>query len=140
MTCSSYAQASHQWHASHQWAREDATVDGLVLSLSFDDGTLADSSLEGQTVTANGNPTFVDGKVGAGALQFDGLTQLTVADTKSLNIEDEMSHSCWVKLEAQAYNTGAAQEMNIAGTGSWLSHIKVAGTNGASSNLAAGPA
>jgi hypothetical protein len=117
---------------------KDATVDGLVLSLSFDDGTLADSSLEGQTVTANGNPTFVDGKVGAGALQFDGLTQLTVADTKSLNIEDEMSHSCWVKLEAQAYNTGAAQEMNIAEkgewTGNWLSHIKV----GASSNLAAG--
>ena len=109
----------------------DSGIDGVVLDLTFDDGTLADSSGSGQTVeVASGTAAFGDGVLGTNAFQFDGNTVLRVAASDSLNLEGGLTQASWIYLDP-----GANAEMNIMEkgqwSGNWLSHVKV----GASSNL-----
>jgi hypothetical protein len=109
----------------------DAGIDGIVLDLTFDDGSLSDSSGSGQTVeVASGTAAFGDGVLGTSAFQFDGNTVLRVASSDSLNLEGGLTQASWIYLDP-----GAHAEMNIMEkgqwSGNWLSHIKV----GASSNL-----
>ena len=109
----------------------DAGIDGVVLDLTFDDGSLTDSSGTGQVVeVASGTAAFGDGVLGTNAFQFDGNTVLRVAASDSLNLEGGLTQASWVFLDP-----AANAEMNIMEkgqwSGNWLSHLKV----GASSNL-----
>ena len=109
----------------------DAGIDGVVLDLNFDDGSLTDSSGSGQVVeVASGTAAFGDGVLGTNAFQFDGNTVLRVAASDSLNLEGGLTQASWVFLDP-----AANAEMNIMEkgqwSGNWLSHLKV----GASSNL-----
>lgn len=110
---------------------KDAGIDGVVLDLTFDGGSLTDSSGNGQTVeVASGTAAFGDGVLGTNAFQFDGNTVLRIAHSESLNLEGGLTQASWIYLDP-----AANAEMNIMEkgqwSGNWLSHLKV----GASSNL-----
>src|SRR3989339_24129 len=74
---------------------------GTVAEWHFDEGTgssASDSSGNSNTGTLTGSPAWVAGKVGAGALQFDGLnTYVSVNDSNSLDLTNGISIETWVK-------------------------------------------
>ena len=74
-------------------------TDDLVLAFSFEEGsgnTVADRSLNGNGGKIEGNPNWVDGKLGK-ALQFDGET-FVVAPHIPLNDRD-FTVQLWIKSE-----------------------------------------
>ena len=74
-------------------------TDDLVLAFSFEEGagnTVEDRSLNGNNGTIEGNPNWVDGKLGK-ALQFDGET-FVVAPHIPLNDQD-FTVQLWMKSE-----------------------------------------
>lgn len=81
---------------------------GLVGYWNFDEGsgtTAADSSGNNNTGTLVNGPTWVAGKIGSGALSFDGASgYLNVANSTGLTL-DEFTVSAWVKTSnlATAY-------------------------------------
>ncbi len=76
--------------------------DNLAGAWSFDEGSgtkVADSSSNGNTGSAMGSPAWVAGKVGSGALKFDGTDDLVeIPDSSSLDIEDTLTIAAWVNL------------------------------------------
>jgi chitodextrinase len=77
-----------------------ATSNGLVAAYSFDEGSgqsVADTSGNGNNGTISGASWTSAGKNGS-ALSFDGVSnQVTVADSPSLDLTDEMTLEAWVK-------------------------------------------
>jgi hypothetical protein len=70
---------------------------GLIAHYTFDDGTAADSA-GSNNGTLTGGPTPVAGKVGSGALSFDGVDDV-VSSGASVNVasSDQFSYSFWIK-------------------------------------------
>ena len=75
---------------------------GLVAHWEFDDGTgtiAVDSSGNGHDGTLLGDPAWVAGMIGSGALSFDGSDGLVdVGHDESLSITDELTITVWVKV------------------------------------------
>ncbi|MFZ2146051.1 MAG: LamG domain-containing protein, partial [Sedimentisphaerales bacterium] len=75
---------------------------GLVAHWEFDDGagTIArDSSGNGHDGTLQGDPQWVAGMIGSGALSFDGSDGLVdVGHDESLSITDELTITVWLKV------------------------------------------
>ncbi|MFH1883550.1 MAG: LamG domain-containing protein, partial [Planctomycetota bacterium] len=75
---------------------------GLVAHWQFDDGagtTAVDSSGNGHDGTLLGDPEWVEGHGGGGALSFDGSDGLVdVGHDESLSITDELTITVWVKV------------------------------------------
>jgi len=65
----------------------DSGIAGLVLDLTFDDGTTRDVSGSRQAISVNGNTQFGDGLRGEHSFAFDGSTIIQVADDPSLRVE-----------------------------------------------------
>ncbi len=81
------------------WSEAKEITDDLVLAFSFEEGagnTTADQSLNGNDGKIEGNPNWIDGKLGKG-LQFDGETYV-VAPHIPLN-ERDFTVQLWVKSE-----------------------------------------
>ena len=76
-------------------------LDGLVLSMSFDEGSgkeAKDSSENGFAGTVNGNAKWVEGKSNT-ALEFNASTDhVAIADNAAFHIEDEITQAAWIKL------------------------------------------
>ena len=75
---------------------------GLVAHWAFDDGagiTAVDSSGNGHDGTLQGDPQWVAGMIGSGALSFDGSDGLVdVGHDESLSMTDELTITVWVKV------------------------------------------
>jgi len=75
---------------------------GLLAHWELDDGSgtaAQDSSGNGHAGTLLGDPQWVDGAIGSGALSFDGSDGLVeVAHDESLSITDALTITTWVKL------------------------------------------
>jgi len=75
---------------------------GLVAHWTFDDGagiTAVDSSGNGHDGTLQGDPQWVAGMIGSGALSFDGSDGLVdVGHDESLSMTDELTITVWVKV------------------------------------------
>ena len=75
---------------------------GLVAYWAFDEGsgtTAIDSSGNGHDGTLLGDPEWVAGMIGSGALSFDGSDGLVdVGHDESLSITDELTITVWVKV------------------------------------------
>ena len=74
----------------------------LVLYLSFDEGkggTAEDSSTYGHDGDLIANPTWVEGKFGSKALEFDGAkgTHVKVPITDTLQLREQFTIAFWVK-------------------------------------------
>jgi hypothetical protein len=72
----------------------------LVAHWKLDEGsgnTVYDSSTSGNDGTLQGNPAWVTGKIGSGAISFDNTDDIViVGDNPSLDIEDALTISLWV--------------------------------------------
>ena len=75
---------------------------GLVAHWQFDEGTgttTVDSSGNGHDGNLLGDPQWVAGMIGSGALSFDGSDGLVdVGHDEALNITDELTITLWVKV------------------------------------------
>ncbi|MEJ2704504.1 MAG: LamG domain-containing protein, partial [Sedimentisphaerales bacterium] len=75
---------------------------GLLAHWAFDDGsgvTAQDSSGNGHAGTLLGDPTWVTGVIGGGALSLDGSDGLVeVAHDASLSLTDALTITAWTKL------------------------------------------
>ena len=75
---------------------------GLVAHWEFDEGSgvaTVDSSGNGHDGTLQGDPQWVAGMVGSGALSFDGSDGLVdVGHDESLSMMDELTITVWVKV------------------------------------------
>ncbi len=75
---------------------------GLVAHWQFDEGsgtTAVDSSGNGHDGNLLGDPEWVAGMIGSGALSFDGSDGLVDVDhDEALNITDELTITLWVKV------------------------------------------
>jgi hypothetical protein len=75
---------------------------GLVAHWQFDEGSgtsTVDSSGNGHDGTLQGDPQWVAGMIGSGALSFDGSDGLVdVGHDESLSITDELTITVWVKV------------------------------------------
>ena len=75
---------------------------GLVAHWEFDDGSgtnAVDSSGNGHDGTLQGDPQWVDGMIGSGALSFDGSDGLVdVGHDESLSMTDDLTITVWVKV------------------------------------------
>ncbi|MDT8303011.1 MAG: LamG domain-containing protein, partial [Sedimentisphaerales bacterium] len=75
---------------------------GLVAHWQFDDGSgmaAVDSSGNGHDGTLQGDPQWVAGMIGSGALSFDGTDGLVDVDhDESLNMTDELTITVWVNV------------------------------------------
>jgi len=75
---------------------------GLVAHWEFDDGAgtnAVDSSGNGHDGTLQGDPQWVDGMIGSGALSFDGSDGLVdVGHDESLSMTDDLTITVWVKV------------------------------------------
>jgi hypothetical protein len=73
---------------------------GLVAQYTFDEGsgtTAADSTGGGSTGTVTSGATWVAGKVGSGALQFDGVnSKVNIPATAPLNLTSALTISAWI--------------------------------------------
>ena len=72
--------------------------DGLLLEYKFE-GDLADSSGLGRNGTAQGNPTFADGRVGKG-LVLDGAGSYIDCGPAPAELGQTFTVECWVKPDA----------------------------------------
>ena len=92
-----------------------APTNGLVGYWNFDEGSgtvVADSSVSGNNGTINGT-TWTTGKVGSGALSFDGVNDFVLGpNISSLFTNQEATFSAWVK---KTEHTGSVNSE----TGSW---------------------
>ncbi|KPL25159.1 MAG: hypothetical protein AMJ75_01785 [Phycisphaerae bacterium SM1_79] len=70
--------------------------DGLIGYWPYDGDTLDYSSL-GNHGTAFGNPTFVGGKVGSGALDFDGNDYVTMDSVADDFTGNDVTMAAWIK-------------------------------------------
>ncbi len=73
---------------------------GLVALYTFDDGTAVDYGGIGNHGTIVGNPTLVAGKVGAGAMKFDGIDDYIYASYMGALTGGDFSFSFWVKPDS----------------------------------------
>ncbi|MCP4257865.1 MAG: LamG domain-containing protein [Planctomycetes bacterium] len=75
---------------------------GLVAHWQFDEGsgtTAVDSSGNGHDGTLQGDPQWVAGMIGSGALSFDGSDGLVdVGHDESLSMTDELTITVWVNV------------------------------------------
>ncbi len=99
-----------------------ATTNGLVGYWNFDEGsgtTASDSSGSGNNGTLVNGPTWTDGKVGSGALSFDGSNDY-VSMGNSNNAPPTFTLSAWVKHNIPENNVGIAGK-HTGGNGYYLS-------------------
>src|SRR3990167_8862308 len=77
-----------------------APTSGLVGYWNFDEGsgaTVADSSGNGNNGTLSGGPTWVTGKVGSGALSFDGTNDyINIPSSALYDFAGDFTVSAWV--------------------------------------------
>ncbi len=94
---SSFQKVTFSPSPSSQIAAVSGAGSGLIAHYTFDDGTAADSA-GSNNGTLIGGPTPVAGKVGSGALQFDGVDDV-VSSGASVNVasSDQFSYSFWIK-------------------------------------------
>src|SRR3989344_3118012 len=77
-----------------------APTDGLVAHWTFDkgSGTIAEDSAGSNTGILTNGPVWVEGKVGSGALEFDGVDDVIyVVDSPSFDNTNTITISAWVK-------------------------------------------
>jgi hypothetical protein len=85
--------------ADSSYARIDPqTVAGLWLFDEGDGDVAEDSSGNGNHGTIVGNADWVDGKFGS-ALEFDGSSHVSVNDSESLDMTDQVTVMFWVRTE-----------------------------------------
>jgi len=77
---------------------DPATVAGLWLFDDDEDDIAIDSSGNGNDGTFMGSPQFVAGKFGQ-ALELDGASYVTVPDSDSLDMNDQVTIMFWVRTE-----------------------------------------
>src|SRR3990167_7521043 len=81
---------------SSQMAAISGSGSGLVAHYTFDDGTASDSSGNGNNGTVNG-ATAVVGKVGSGAMSFDGVDDSVSMGNTADQTTNDFSVSFWAK-------------------------------------------
>ena len=90
-----------------------AAGSGLIGWWTFD-GDTKDSSGLGNDGTAFGDPTFIDGVVGSGALDFDGDDYVTMDGITDDFINDDVTMSAWIKTtttgEGDFFSNNAVSE------------------------------
>ena len=105
---------------SSQMAAISGSGSGLVAHYTFDDGTASDSSGNGNNGTVNG-ATAVVGKVGSGAMSFDGVDDIIeVTQSSSINDPLALTVSVWAKqstLKTNGYYISKAD--NSSGGHGW---------------------
>jgi hypothetical protein len=93
-------------------------ADGLVGHWTFDEtsGTLAaDASGNGNNGFLRGAAAWIPGKVGAGALKFDGKkSYVAVPHNASLEFTDKMTCAAWIKVASTAGGQDVLQKNNYA--------------------------
>lgn len=110
---------------------------GLILNYTFDEGsgtTVTDviSSVAGTLV---GGPTWTQGKVGSGALQFDGVDDyVDTSNITSLNSLTAQTVCAWVKLDNAALTNQSVMSKISGSTGlffqTWTNSSFAFGHNG----------
>ena len=95
---------------------------GLVLHLPFDEGVgdvAFDYSLEGNDSSNDGShgfPTWGQGKMGSGALQFDGIDDyVEIADSDSLTPARNFTFMAWMKPESITWRGGGMEKQQSYG-------------------------
>src|SRR3989344_5052527 len=105
---------------SSQMAAISGSGSGLVAHYTFDDGTASDSSGNSNNGTVNG-ATAVVGKVGSGAMSFDGVDDIIeVTQSSSINDPLALTVSVWAKqstLKTNGYYISKAD--NSSGGHGW---------------------
>ena len=100
---------------SSQVAAVSDFADALVVHYTFDEGsgtTAGESSGNGNTGTLTNGPVWVEGKVGSGALSFDGTNDYINAGTGA-NITGAITVSAWFK---KMINSGGSKTLVARGT------------------------
>lgn len=110
-----------------------------ILDLSFD-GNITDASSLANTLTANGNISYVANRNGAvnKAIYFDGSSSLSVTPVSNFNVNGAYSISMWVKADRNSIteyifskvNPGRDMAVAIDNDGKFNTHI-VGATSGA---------
>ncbi len=106
--------------SSAQLAQVSGTLnDGLIAHYKFDEGggTTAGDSAGSNTGTLVNGPVWVSGKIGNGALQFDGVNDYVNCGNNSSVLPGIFSFSAWVKLN----NNNPAGVNQLIGWGSGTS-------------------
>src|SRR3989344_4707522 len=89
-----------------------APTSGLVGYWNLDEGpgtTAADSSGSGNTGTLTNGPTWTTGKVGSGALSFDGVNDgVNLGTPNSLNITGAVTVSAWINYRTASLHEAIA--------------------------------
>ncbi len=81
-------------------------ISGLAAHYTFDEGagtTVADSSGNGNNGTVVGDPLWVVGTIN-GAMQFSGDDYVNCGNGDSLQIQDAITVTCWVKIASFTVN------------------------------------
>ncbi len=89
--------------ATNQLAQVAAPTSGLVGHWKFDEGSgtsAADSSGSGNNAALFGSPSWITGKVGSGALSFNGSNYVKAPNSASLRITNDFTISAWIKRGA----------------------------------------
>jgi len=96
-----------------QTAAVSGTGSGLVTHYTFDALNATDAA-GSNTGTLVGNPTLISGKVGSGALTFNGLSSVQIADNSTIEGFGDFTLSAWFKLSGYGdpYITLLSKGMN----------------------------
>jgi hypothetical protein len=121
-------------------AHADITT-GLVGWWKFDEatsgtcsGTTPDSSGQGNTGTCTNSPTYVAGKIGAGAMSFDGSTQyVDGGNITAFNSMAALTVSAWVKPSALANLQVMVSKFSTVDAKGWAIETSTTGIGGSNS-------
>jgi hypothetical protein len=93
---------------------------GLILNYTFDEGagTSATDVISSNTGTLVGGPTWTAGKVGSGAIQFDGVDDyVDTSNITALNRLTSQTVCAWVKLDNAALTNQSVMSKISGSTG-----------------------
>jgi hypothetical protein len=93
---------------------------GLALYLKFDDGsgtTAADSSGNGNNFAVNAGSTWIAGRVGSGALTFDGTSGSAGLFTSAVDLTGNRTLAAWIRTTNSTRSEGIITDYSASGSG-----------------------
>lgn len=91
-----------------------ALTDGLMAYYQFN-GNLLDSSGNGNNGTLQGSISYSTGMLDSGAY-FNGSSYITVANSSSLTLNNQLTISAWVRVDAGSLNGASILQKGQSGT------------------------